>query len=331
MTLNPPGPSTNGTATATADSSDGGNGDSGPLWSLCLAIVEARRAGLPPRGFSVDPAGATARLPAGLPDGPGLGADWQAGHGWCLRGNWSATARELFNLYRPLLELGSGQRYLIGHLGQSIDGRIATSSGDSCFINGQDNLVHMHRLRALCDAVLVGAGTVVADDPQLTTRLVPGHHPTRVVLDPSRRLTAAHRLCSDDRAPTLIARYPQPSGETTCGRAGIITARRIDGGIDLESLLDLLAARGLHAILVEGGGITVSRFLAQRLLDRLQIAIAPVIIGSGRQGLQLPEVLALSDCLRPSCRHHRMGEDVLWDLELRSRLRTGEEHSAAAA
>ena len=73
---------------------------------------------------------------------------------------------------------------------------------------------------------------------------------------------------------------------------------------------------GKRLILVEGGGITVSRFLAQGLLDRLQIAIAPVIIGSGRQGLQLPEVLALSDCLRPPCRHHQMGPDVLWDLDL---------------
>lgn len=326
MTRNPPGPSPD---RAAADGSSAGESES--LWSLCLAIVDGRRAGLRPRRFTLDPAGAAVRLEAGMPDGSGLSADWQAGHGWCLRGDWSAPARDLFGLYRPLLDLGSGQRYLIGHLGQSIDGRIATSSGDSCFINGQDNLVHMHRLRALCDAVLVGAGTVVADDPQLTTRLVPGSHPTRVVLDPSRRLTAAHRLCSDERPPTLVARYPQQAGETTCGRAEIIPARRIDGGIDLESLLDLLAARGLHAILVEGGGVTVSRFLAQRLLDRLQIAIAPVIIGSGRHGLQLPEVLALSDCLRPSCRHHRMGEDVLWDLELRGRQRFGEERSAAAA
>ena len=69
---------------------------------------------------------------------------------------------------------------------------------------------------------------------------------------------------------------------------------------------------------MEGGGITVSRFLEQGLLDRLQIAIAPVIIGSGRQGLQLPEVLALNDCLRPSCRQRPMGPDTLWDLDLRA-------------
>jgi riboflavin-specific deaminase-like protein len=251
--------------------------------------------------------------------------------GWEMTGPWSAGAKAMFDLYRPLLDVAPGERYRVGHLGQSIDGRIATSSGDSCFINAQENLIHMHRLRALCDAVLVGAGTVVADNPQLTTRLVPGPHPARVVLDPSKRLTPAHRICSDDACPTLIARLPDPAAEpvpppprgeprvqASCGRAEIIPVGGDASGIDLPSLLDRLAERGLRVILVEGGGITVSRFLSQRLLHRLQIAIAPLIIGSGRQGLQLPEVLALSDCLRPACRHHPMGPDMLWDLDLQA-------------
>ena len=309
------------------DAADGAQTDCHAMWSLCLGIAQRRRRGIAPGALAVDAHGAVADT------GPGSRSTrliWQAGHGWVLRGDWSVAARNMFNLYRPLLDLGSGQRYVIGHLGQSIDGRIATSTGDSCFINGRQNLIHMHRLRALCDAVLVGAGTVVADDPQLTTRLVPGPDAARVVLDPSRRLTPQHRICSDDRSPTLLARYapadlPQADAMPCdaagpapdyCGQAEIISAGQSAEGIDLAGLLESLAARGLHAILVEGGGITVSRFLEQRLLDRLQIAIAPVIIGSGRHGLQLPEVLALSDCLRPTCRHHRMGEDVLWDLDM---------------
>ena len=243
------------------------------------------------------------------------GLDWDPIGGSRLWGAWEAEARALFTLYRPLLDLSQGQRYVIGHLGQSIDGRIATSSGDSCFINGPQNLTHMHRLRALCDAVLVGASTVVADDPQLTTRLVAGPHATRVVLDPSSRLTPSHRICHDERSPTLLVRYPEQA-QDACGAAEIVAAARAGQGIDLAELLDSLGERGLHAILVEGGGVTVSRFLEQGLLHRLQIAIAPVIIGSGRHGLQLPEVLALSDCLRPACRQHPMGDDVLWDLDL---------------
>ncbi len=276
------------------------------MWSVCLAIAARRRAGLPATGFDV---GSTRVL-------------WHAELGWAPQGEWSEAAHDMFDLYRPLLEVPPGERYLVGHLGQSLDGRIATSSGDSCFINGQQNLVHMHRLRALCDAVLVGSVTVVADDPQLTTRMVPGPHACRVVLDPSRRLTPDHRVCTDGRCPTLIARRATPAGsmpqDERCGQAIVIGAAPSADGLDLPDLLETLGARGLHCILVEGGGITVSRFLAQRLLDRLQIAVAPLIIGSGRQGLQLPEVLALSECLRPSCRHYQMGPDILWDFDLRS-------------
>src|SRR5690606_13893922 len=160
----------------------------------------------------------------------------------------------LFALYQPLLALAPGRRFVIGHLAQSLDGRIATSTGDSCYITGTQNLAHMHRLRALCDAVLVGAGTQVADDPQVTTLLAPGPDATHVVLDPSRRPGPRHRMCADPRSPSLVARYPAAAGEcrARCGLAEIIAAPRDAEGIDLPGLLDVLARRGLHAILVEG-------------------------------------------------------------------------------
>ena len=308
-----------GATGAAAATAAGADDDCVAMWSLCLDIAGRRRRGLAPAPF--------ARPDADAGVAPGAGVHWLPGQGWVLAGEWSPAAREMFDLYRPLLALQPGERYVLGHLGQSIDGRIATSSGDSCFINGRQNLVHMQRLRALCDAVVVGATTIIADNPQLTTRLVPGPDATRVVIDPSRRLTPAFRVCSDGRSPTLVARLsarpPAPAPEPRdapqrCGQAEVIAARASDAGIDLPALLDTLAGHGLRVLLVEGGGITVSRFLEQSLLDRLQIAIAPVIIGSGRQGLQLPEVLALSDCLRPSCRQQQMGPDVLWDLDLRS-------------
>jgi diaminohydroxyphosphoribosylaminopyrimidine deaminase / 5-amino-6-(5-phosphoribosylamino)uracil reductase len=269
-----------------------GEDDTAALWQACLALAERRR-----------------------------GGDAPAALGLC--GDWSAPARSLFDLYRPLLELPPGRRFVLGHLGQSLDGRIATASGDSCYVNGPQNLTHLHRLRALCDAVVVGAATVVADDPQLTTRLVEGRDATRVVLDPSARVTAAHRVCADPRAQTLLVRYAEAAGVDDsapapgrCGEARVIGVPRAEQGLDLEALLDTLASQGLHALLVEGGGITVSRFLQHGLLDRLQIAVAPLIIGAGRPGLQLAEVLRLEDCLRPPCRHFPMGDDVLFDLAL---------------
>ncbi|MBC7991971.1 MAG: dihydrofolate reductase family protein, partial [Rhizobacter sp.] len=89
----------------------------------------------------------------------------------------SPASAALLSLYRPLL----GSAWCVAQLGQSLDGCVATHSGDSYFVTGPQSLLHLHRLRALCDAVLVGAGTVAADNPQLTTRRVPGASPTRVV------------------------------------------------------------------------------------------------------------------------------------------------------
>src|SRR5262245_63269664 len=116
---------------------------------------------------------------------------------------WSGTAwrsllaqsdprAELLNLYLPICSAMSRRPMTIGHLGQSLDGFIATPSGDSQFVTGDDNIVHLHRMRALSDAVVVGAGTVEAGDPQLTVRTVTGHNALRVMFDPARRLTPAY-------------------------------------------------------------------------------------------------------------------------------------------
>jgi len=103
----------------------------------------------------------------------------------------------------------------IGHLGQSLDGFIATPSGDSQFVTGDDNIVHLHRMRALSEAVVVGAGTVAADDPQLTVRHVPGANPLRVVFDPGRRLSHTYRVFTDQEADTLYV----------CARSGLYKMR----------------------------------------------------------------------------------------------------------
>jgi riboflavin-specific deaminase-like protein len=178
----------------------------------------------------------------------------------------------------------------------------------------------MHRLRALCDAVIVGAGTVAADDPQLTTRHVPGPSPLRVILDPTRRLEEHYRVFSDDAAATLYvcALSATRPDESHFGRATLIGVDDREDGVDLPKLLRLLHARGCKRIFVEGGGVTVSLFLEANLLDRLQIAIAPLLIGDGRPAIRLPAPAALGDCHRPGYRVFRMGGDVLFDCDLRS-------------
>ncbi len=243
---------------------------------------------------------------------------WTPGTGWASRLPPDDARSELLNLCLPICSATSARPMTIGHLGQSLDGFIATPSGDSRFVTGHDNIVHVHRMRALCDAVVVGAGTVAADDPQLTTRHVPGPNPLRVVFDPGRRLSPTFRVFTDGVAQTLYicARSRVAPGETHMGDgviAGIDHDRPDDGP---EQVLRLLRARGCARVFVEGGGVTVSAFLEANLLDRLQITIAPVLIGDGRPGVRLTPQTRLRDCRRPSYRVYRMGDDVLFDCEL---------------
>ena len=92
-----------------------------------------------------------------------------------------------------------------------------------------------------------------------------------------------------------------------------------EGGLDLRALLETLRARGLRRILVEGGGVTVSRFLQAGLLDRLHLTVSPMIIGSGRPSILLDAIATLDEALRPPCRRFTLGEDILFDLDLRAR------------
>jgi len=229
----------------------------------------------------------------------------------------AAANDPLVALYLPLCGDAAGDSFTIGHLAQSLDGFIATRRGESMFITGDENVVHMHRLRALCDAVVVGASTVAADNSRLTTRLVPGPNPLRVVIDPRRRLPASLRLFSDGAAPTLLvcdAERARP-GERF-GGAEVVGLPARDGRLDHAEILDLLHARGCRTVFVEGGGATVSGFLAAGLLDRLQVTVAPALLGDGLPGLRLPEVPRLADAAPLDCRVLRMGDDVLFDCDL---------------
>ena len=225
-----------------------------------------------------------------------------------------AAARQLLDLYAPLC---AERPFAIGHLGQSLDGHIATASGDSYYVTGPDNVRHLHRLRALSAAVLVGAGTVERDDPQLTVRQVLGPNPVRVVLDPSGRLDARRRVFADGAAQTLVV-HAEGLDAPAPGNAEILRVPADAGGLKLDVLLARLRERGLSSVFVEGGGSTVSRFLEAGLLDRLHVAIAPLVTGRGRPGLTLAARERIAECLRPAHRVFTMGGDVLFDCDLRA-------------
>lgn len=282
------------------------------LWALCLDIVRHRRGGDAP---------ATAWEPP-----PQLA--WDASRGFSLRGDWDDVAIELFDLLKPLLDRPrGGAPWVLGQLGQSLDGCVATHGGDSNYVNGQEVLLHLHRLRALCDAVIVGGGTAATDNPQLTTRRVKGANPVRVVLDPDLRLSPSLQVFADRLAPSLLVCDAARGAEAAerVGEKQVLGVRGLadaSGKLNLRALLLALQQRGLRVLFVEGGGVTVSRFIAQGCMDRLHLSVAPVIIGGGRPGLQLPPSDAMCDCLRPPGRVFRMGADVLWDLDLRAGRRS---------
>ena len=144
-----------------------------------------------------------------------------------------------------------------------------------------------------------------------------GPSPVRVVLDPGGRLDADRNVFRDGAAPTLLVRAR--TGAARHGLAQTLPAPLgADGRLDRARLLGALRERGLHTLFIEGGGVTVSRFLAADLVDRLQVAVAPFLMGEGRPGLRLPARARLADCPRPAARRFQMGEDVLFDLDLRS-------------
>jgi riboflavin-specific deaminase-like protein len=255
---------------------------------------------------------------------------WSPTSGWRSLLTADDARSELLNLYLPICSATSSRPMTIGHLGQSLDGFIATHSGDSQFVTGDDNIVHLHRMRALADAVVVGAGTVATDDPQLTVRHVAGANPLRVVFDPGRRLADTYRVFTDDTGPSVYvcSRTLVEPGETQLGAATIVGVDCDDSTGGVFGTLRLLRERGCARVFVEGGGVTVSAFLQANLLDRLQIAIAPVIIGDGRPAIRLAPHARLRDCRRPSYRVFRMGGDVLFDCDLQAEAAGPDENSS---
>lgn len=216
----------------------------------------------------------------------------------------------------PIREASSGRPFVVAQLGQSLDGRVATPTGESRWINRDAALDHLHRLRASVDAVVVGIGTVLADDPMLNVRRVAGRHPARVIIDPGGRLPVNPRCLMDDGTQRIIVRTcdaPAPAG------VDVIRLAKADQFIAPEAIVDALFTRGLKRLLIEGGARTISRFIDADVVDRLHVLVAPMIIGSGQTGLDLAPITSLASARRPMTRVHLLADgDVLFDCDLRS-------------
>jgi diaminohydroxyphosphoribosylaminopyrimidine deaminase/5-amino-6-(5-phosphoribosylamino)uracil reductase len=217
--------------------------------------------------------------------------------------------------FGPLRRSTVDDLVVVGQIGQSIEGRIATVTGHSKYINGPAGLDHLHRLRALVDAVLVGVSTAVTDDPLLTVRRVAGRSPARVVLDPKGRLSPQARVLADDGTRRLVI---TAEGAACPVHPGVeaIPLPAPGGEIAPAAILMALAARGFRRILIEGGANTVSRFIAAGCLDRLHVVVAPIIIGAGPAGVTLKPIARADEALRSPMCAHLLDDEVLFDCDL---------------
>lgn len=219
-------------------------------------------------------------------------------------------------LFEPLTRPRGDRPWIIGQLGQSLDGRIATPSGHSHYINGPLAIRHLHCLRALVDAVVVGIGTALCDDPQLTVRHVKGPNPARIVIDSKGRLPANAKLLRNDGCRRVIVTDSDTDASHLASVEVLRIPRGAGGQLDPVAISQGLGALGFRRILIEGGMTTVSAFLASRCLDRLHITIAPIILGSGPVGMCLPPIGRINDALQPRTAVYRLGRDVLVDCDL---------------
>jgi GTP cyclohydrolase II len=205
--------------------------------------------------------------------------------------------------------------YVVVKLAQTLDGRVATATGDSRWISGIEERRVSHTLRAAVDAVAVGIGTVLADDPQLTVRLVPGASPVRVVLDGRLRIPTDARILDEHAATYVYTTGSAPAGRRMALRsvgAAVRTVPAAIGGLDLAAVLGDLRRTGVRTLLVEGGARLVTSLLGAGLVDRAIVSVSPLIFGAGTDAIGELGVERVGDALRLANRAvHLAGDDLL--------------------
>ena len=212
----------------------------------------------------------------------------------------------------------TGMPFVTLKFAQTLDGRIAAADGSTTRISSPPSLKLAHKLRATHDAILVGVSTIIKDNPQLTTRLVKGRNPLRVILDSTLRIPlTAKVLQNQDKAKTLVAATPRAAKQKLAalqkmGIEVLTVPPDKDGTVDLKNLLKTLGERNITSLLVEGGGAVITSFLRLHLVDKLVVIIAPKILGKGTDSVGDLNITELSKAFKLSFNKiYRSGEDIV--------------------
>ena len=224
--------------------------------------------------------------------------------------NISKYYQSILNILLPILR--KNKKLVIAQIGQSIDGRIALNNGNSHYINNPKSIIYLHCLRSISDAIIVGSNTIKKDDPLLTTRKIKGTNPKRIIIDGSLSLNNKYKIFNDGNENIIFTKSNKNI------RLNNSTIIRLKEKNFTKNLIMQIKKLKYKNILVEGGSKTISELINNKYIDILQIMIAPILIGSGINSLNLKEISNLNKAIRPKSNFNELENEIVVNLFLNS-------------
>ena len=224
--------------------------------------------------------------------------------------NISKFYQSILNILLPILR--KNKKLVIAQIGQSIDGRIALNNGNSHYINNPKSIIYLHCLRSISDAIIVGSNTIKKDDPLLTTRKIKGTNPKRIIIDGSLSLNNKYKIFNDGNENIIFTKSNKNI------RLNNSTIIRLKEKNFTKNFITQIKKLKYKNILVEGGSKTISELINNKYIDILQFMIAPILIGSGINSLNLKEISNLDKAIRPKHNFNELENEIIVNLFLNS-------------
>ena len=224
--------------------------------------------------------------------------------------NISKYYQSILNILLPILR--KNKKLVIAQIGQSIDGRIALNNGNSHYINNPKSIIYLHCLRSISDAIIVGSNTIKKDDPLLTTRKIKGTNPKRIIIDGSLSLNNKYKIFNDGNQNIIFTKSNKNI------RLNNSTIIRLKEKNFTKNFITQIKKLNYKNILVEGGSKTISELINNKYIDILQFMIAPILIGSGINSLNLKEISNLNKAIRPKHNFNELENEIIVNLFLNS-------------
>ncbi len=224
--------------------------------------------------------------------------------------NISKFYQSILNILLPILR--RNKKLVIAQIGQSIDGRIALNNGNSHYINNPKSIIYLHCLRSISDAIIVGSNTIKKDDPLLTTRKIKGTNPKRIIIDGSLSLNNKYKIFNDGNENII---FTKSNKNIRLNNSTIIRLKEKNFS---KSFITQIKKLKYKNILVEGGSKTISELINNKYIDILQFMIAPILIGSGINSLNLKEISNLNKAIRPKHNFNELENEIIVNLFLNS-------------